>query len=233
MKRLLCGTGLALALVLATGVGAQDKGKPPPGGPPAFGPFQMMMRPLLPPPALEKLDLSADQKAEVEKLQKEFRDKLKPLDDLRETMEKAAKDRDPDAMRKAQEQMRELAQSLTKHREEAEAKLAKVLNKEQLQKFEEIKRQQPGFGPGPGPIGGPPIPGGGFRLFPGQLVMPPVEQMLKLSAEQKEKIAKVQKEAEDKVMEILTDEQKKTVERMKKGFGPPGGPPGGGPPPRD
>lgn len=51
---------------------------------------------------------------------------------------------------------------------------------------------------------------------PGQLVPADVQGKLKLTAEQKEKLAKLQKDAEAKFMELLTDEQKKQLEDMKK-----------------
>jgi hypothetical protein len=79
--------------------------------------------------------------------------------------------------------------------------------------------------------------------FPGQIIPPFLQTQLKLTPEQREKIDKIQKETEGKVMEVLTDEQRKQLEAFKKGFEqmfprPPGGPrppvdrpPAGGPPP--
>jgi C-terminal processing protease CtpA/Prc len=50
---------------------------------------------------------------------------------------------------------------------------------------------------------------------PGKLLPSEVEGQLKLTAEQKEKLAKLQKDTEAKLMELLTDEQKKQLEELK------------------
>jgi C-terminal processing protease CtpA/Prc len=70
-------------------------------------------------------------------------------------------------------------------------------------------------------------PGAGFEVgrampvpqVPGQIVPAEVQGQLKLTAEQKEKLAKLQKDTEAKVMELLTDEQKKQLEELKKNQG--------------
>lgn len=67
-------------------------------------------------------------------------------------------------------------------------------------------------------------PGTGFEItramlvpqFPGQLVPAEVQGRLRLTDEQKEKLARLQKETEAKFMELLTDEQKKQLEELKK-----------------
>jgi hypothetical protein len=53
---------------------------------------------------------------------------------------------------------------------------------------------------------------------------------LNLTSEQKKQLGQLQKEVEDRLAKILTDEQKKQLEGMRRGFGP-GGPPPDGPPP--
>jgi hypothetical protein len=69
--------------------------------------------------------------------------------------------------------------------------------------------------------------------------------MLRLTADQKKQLDELQKKVDARLAEILTDEQKKQMKEMPRGFGPggfpggpgrppgpPGGPPGGdGPPP--
>jgi hypothetical protein len=90
-----------------------------------------------------------------------------------------------------------------------------------------------GFGPppggGPGGPGGPP---GGFGMppRPGELVPAPLQQMLRLTDEQKKKLAELQKETDAKLDGLLTEEQRATLKRLRQGgqgpggFGPPGGP---------
>ena len=48
-----------------------------------------------------------------------------------------------------------------------------------------------------------------------------VQEALKLTAEQKDKLSKLQKDMESKLMELLTDEQKKRLEELKKAPGVP------------
>jgi Spy/CpxP family protein refolding chaperone len=111
--------------------------------------------------------------------------------------------------------------------------------------------QPPGTPPGGFP-GGPPggFPGGFPGPFtppqPGQVLSGPLQEQLKLTAEQKKLLAELQKDVDRQLAEILTTEQHKNLQSMragtvgfgmagfgKGGFGPPGfGPPGGpgGPP---
>ena len=89
------------------------------------------------------------------------------------------------------------------------------------------------------PAGGPGGPGGGmvFRMAPpGELMPPPIQDMLRLTGEQKKKLEELQKETDAKIEKMLTDEQKAQLKRLKEGgpggpggFGPPGGGPGGFP----
>jgi Spy/CpxP family protein refolding chaperone len=93
--------------------------------------------------------------------------------------------------------------------------------------------------------GGPPgFPGGPFEpAKPGQILPGPLQDQLKLTAEQKKKLEELQKEVDAKLAKILTEEQKKSLEEMRQnpfrggfgpggGFGPPGGFGGGFVPPR-
>jgi spore coat protein H len=76
------------------------------------------------------------------------------------------------------------------------------------------------FGP-PGGFGGPPRPGE---------VMPrPLQEQLKLTEGQKRRFADLQKEVDRKVEQILTDEQRALLKKLRdsRPGGPPRGPPGG------
>jgi outer membrane protein assembly factor BamB len=67
-----------------------------------------------------------------------------------------------------------------------------------------------GFG-GPGRFGGPPQPG--------QIMPPPLQDMLNLTAEQKKQLEELQKDADGELGKILTDEQAKRLKDMRAGFG--------------
>ncbi len=225
MNRVSCWVlGLVLGLLLTARAGAQDKPKPPvpPDRPPGFGPPTIgLPAPLLPPQLAEKLDLTTEQKEKIDKLLKEHADKQKEaMAKVREAMEKAKGDQE--ALRKAGEQFRELLQGGGKARQEAEAQLKEILTKEQAKKYDELKKEYAPPGPGGVGPGFPPGPGGGFHFSPVMVIPGPLQQMLKVTPEQKEKLDKIQKEAEGKVMEVLTDEQKKQLEELKKRFQPAG-----------
>ena len=92
----------------------------------------------------------------------------------------------------------------------------------------------PGFGGPGGPPGGSgpfPAPPGGFPGLPqpGQVLPPPVQDTLKLTAEQKKQLEELQKEVDSKLDKLLTDDQRKQLAQMRQGFGPPGGAPSGPP----
>ncbi|VTU01784.1 spore coat protein : Spore coat protein CotH OS=Pirellula staleyi (strain ATCC 27377 / DSM 6068 / ICPB 4128) GN=Psta_3451 PE=4 SV=1: CotH [Gemmataceae bacterium] len=95
---------------------------------------------------------------------------------------------------------------------------------------------RPAGGPGMGG-GGPGGPGGGFvmRLPPaGEVLPPPVQDMLQLTDEQKKQLADLQKDVDARLEKLLTDAQQKQLKDMRDrgpgGFAGPGGPggPGGG-----
>lgn len=72
-----------------------------------------------------------------------------------------------------------------------------------------------------GPPGGPP---GGFGMRPprlGELLPQPVQQMLRLTDEQKKRLAELQRATDGRVDELLTEEQRATLKRIREG-GPPG-----------
>jgi hypothetical protein len=93
---------------------------------------------------------------------------------------------------------------------------------------------RPAFGPGFGPPGGVMMRMG----RPGEVLAPPLQDVLNLTDAQKKQLAELQKEVDGKLDAILTDDQKARVKAMREGgpvaiqFGGPGGfgPPPGGPP---
>lgn len=89
-----------------------------------------------------------------------------------------------------------------------------------------------GFGPPPGGPGGFGPPGGGPGGFGpppriGEVMPAPIQNMLRLTDEQKKKFEELQKETDAKVEKLLTEEQKAQFKRLREGgqggFGP-GGP---------
>ena len=78
------------------------------------------------------------------------------------------------------------------------------------------------FGPGPHESG--PREGGPWE--PGKIVPPHVIERLKLTAEQRKQLIDLETEVKDKILKLLTDEQKQQLETMK-----PSGPPDDQPPP--
>lgn len=84
-------------------------------------------------------------------------------------------------------------------------------------------------GPGAGGPDGPGRPGGRFGPpRPGQIMPPPVREMLNLSPEQEKQVDALQKEVDENLKKILTDDQRKQLDEMReRRRGGPGGPPGG------
>lgn len=164
--------------------------------------------------AVGKLNLTAEQKEKYEKISTEYAEKSK---------ENSAKARDAfkdkDKFKENLEAMRTESQKL---RTDYLAKVEGLLTSEQKKTFEEVKNQQPqrgGFGQGgAGGFGGRPAVGAEFLPAGAQ-------ERLKLDDAQKQKVADLQKEMESKILNVLTEEQKKQYEEMKKGPGP-GGRPG-------
>jgi Spy/CpxP family protein refolding chaperone len=220
MNRLSCWVlGLGLNLLLTAVAGADEERKRPE---PSSPPFPLLARqpPLLTPGMLEKLKLTDDQKEKVNKLLKDFETKHKETETkFREATAKAGQD--PEAARKLGELARSFQELAPKQHAEAESKLKELLTKEQQKKYEELKRELILF-PGPHPLYFPPV---SFRPFPGHILPVPLQETLSLSPEQKAKIAKLQKEAEEKVIEVLDEEQKKKLDEIKKRLEPPAPPP--------
>jgi hypothetical protein len=121
--------------------------------------------------------------------------------------------------------------SVSEFEKDASRQLEELLTDEQRKQLKALRTNPRPFGPG-GPVNPPEI---------GRVMPASVQDKLKLTADQKAKVAGLQKEAERKVDEILTEDQKKQLkglEEMMKTFagGPPrggrGGPGGFGPPGR-
>jgi Spy/CpxP family protein refolding chaperone len=155
----------------------------------------------------EKLNLTAEQKDKIDKLEKEFADKTKDTETkIREAREKAIQDKNREAFAK----IREMTTEAQKVRTDYEDKVKGVLNDEQKKQFEEAARA--GRRPG---IDALRVPFGRNADSQG-LQSKDVQEKLGLSAEQKEKLEKLQKEFESRSQEVLTDEQKKKFEELKK-----------------
>src|SRR5262249_4229282 len=165
--------------------------------------------------ALDKLKLSADQKEKYEKIAAEFADKAKANG---EKMREAFQSQDKDKIREALQGLRTDGEKL---RTDALAKVESLLTADQKKIFDDVKNQRGGFG-GPGGAFG------GRGGAPGQVLSPGLQERLGLSAGQKKKIEDLQKEIDNKVNSILTDDQRKQLEELKKGGGRPGANPGQG-----
>jgi hypothetical protein len=91
-------------------------------------------------------------------------------------------------------------------------------------------------GPGGfGPPGGPGGPGGPMMAppRPGEILPSFLQRALDLTPEQKAQLDELQKDVDSRLAKILTDDQKKTLDQMRRrGPGGPGGPGGFGPPGR-
>src|SRR5207247_7436142 len=71
-------------------------------------------------------------------------------------------------------------------------------------------------GPGRGGFGGR---GGFARSQPGQVLAGPLQERLKLTAEQKKQVAEIQKDVDARLDKLLSDEQKKQLKEMREGLG--------------
>jgi hypothetical protein len=183
-----------------------------PGGQPGFPPggFPGMNTELISAKGLERLAFSKEQKTGFDKINDDFR---KTQKDLSNKMLEAMKS-DPASARESFEAIRKL-------RPDYLTKVEALLTDEQKTSFQEIRREAPagGFGPGPGPDVRPPFLGGPPRS--GQFLPVDVQQRLKLSDDQRKQINDLQKELEAKILKVLTEEQRRQFEEMRKQTGPP------------
>lgn len=171
---------------------------------------------IFPQEALEKLNLTAEQKDKIATLRKQFEEKNKEAIDkvkesmakAKEMMEKARQDKDRDGFKQIGDKMRETMQTVQKLRQDFDGQLSPILTDEQKKKLEEARKD-----------GQPAKPGErlGTRKEPGNFLLPPAAQeKLKLSDEQKDKLKQLQKEFEDKATGVLNEEQRKQLEEFKK-----------------
>jgi Spy/CpxP family protein refolding chaperone len=161
--------------------------------------------------AVEKLKLTAEQKEKYTKIEDEFKEKQKGS---REKIRDAIQSKDKDKIQEAIQGLRTDGEML---RSDYLAKVEALLTAEQKKTFADVKNDQPrrGFGGGiPGLPGG--RPGSTLPVVPGKVLPNELQEKLKLTDEQKSKVGKLQKELEDKILGVLTDEQKKQYEELKK-----------------
>lgn len=162
---------------------------------------------LLSPDALEKLKLTADQKDKYGKVETEYKDKSKTVQDDFRTALMNINDRT-----KFKEIQEKFQADTKKVREDALTKVEGFLTKDQKEVFAQVKNQQPNIGVRPvvQPVGGAGV---------GQLLPPGVQNRLQLTDEQKKQLETLQKEVDQKLMKILNDDQRKMLENLKKGGG--------------
>lgn len=160
--------------------------------------------------AVEKLKLTADQKDKFDKIAAEFADKAKASG---EKIREAFQSQDKDKIREAVQGLRTDAEKL---RTDYLGKVEALLTADQKKVLDEVKNQRGGFG-GPGGAFG------GRGGAPGQVLSPGLQDRLNLSAEQKKKVEDLQKEIDNKINSILTEDQRKQLDELKKGGGRPGG----------
>lgn len=192
---------------------------------------------LFPTFVLDMLRLSSEQKKQVDELQKAVDTQLNML--LRDEQKKQLKEptqgggpggsqgpppRAGELLSTADQSRLNLSadqkKQLGEMQKDVDRKLAAFLNDEQKKQLNDLKRgQNATFGPG-GP-GGPPSPAGpGESPQLGQLMMPFIQDQLKMTAEQKKQLAGFQTTLMAKLDALLTEEQK---QQLKK---PPAGGPG-------
>ena len=87
-------------------------------------------------------------------------------------------------------------------------------------------------GPPPGRRQGPPPPGRPMPWEPGKIIPPPVQDELRLTDDQQKQLAELEKEVKDRILKILTEDQKKKLKDFRFGPPPPRDHRDGPPPPR-
>lgn len=185
--------GLAATFLTAASLHAQEQRRRPLAGAEQVG------GPLVSKEALEKLKLTSEQQAKIDKIVKEFDDKAKNNEiKARDAMQKARADKDRAAAQQAQEK-------LTEARKVREGYLGQVHALLTDDQKKALDRSAATTRPG-----GPAASGGAF-------LPPALQERLNLTAEQKEKLNQLQKDFETKALKVLTDEQRQKYEQFKKG----------------
>jgi hypothetical protein len=186
------------------------------------------------------LNLSSEQGKKLDELQKEVYAKLDKLlrDDQRKHLKQPPQGggaggfrgpppqagtllsaADQTRLKMTDDQKKQLAQM----QKEVDGKVAAILKEDQRKQLQDFKSGQNAmFGGGPGRGPAPRGPGGPQA---GQLLMPFIQDQLKMTADQKRQLADFQKELTAKLDQLLTEEQKKEQNK------PQGGGPGNRPQP--
>jgi Spy/CpxP family protein refolding chaperone len=203
MKRMRMWLALAGVTLLAVGAGrAEDEAKKPAPPRRAGVAFGARANQLLPARIANQLDLTAKQKEKIDELANEFAAKS---GQIRQKIQAENAKARAQGQRPDRQTIRGLNQEIAKMRSDFQAKALEVLTKEQKKKYEEVRAA---------PLGLRPILG--RNAGPGAVFTPLVQRQLNLTKEQKEKLAKLQAEMEKKALEVLTKEQKKKFEEIKK-----------------
>jgi hypothetical protein len=151
---------------------------------------------------LSQLELSEEQREKVQALIKELGEKQAAAQkEIQEALEKAKENQDRAKVREILEGQQK---AMAKLQDELHTALARLLNDEQKRRLGELQRQRPGA-----------APSGLVQVLP-----PPLQERLGLSDEQRAKIAGLQKELEGRLREILTEEQNRRVEEIRRGEAP-------------
>jgi hypothetical protein len=125
---------------------------------------------------------------------------------VRAAMKQARQANDQPALRKAAEDLRGLVKGVRDTRTEYDGKLAAILNDNQKKQLAEVKRSRPG--------------GAAARPAAVNLLRADVQKKLNVTPEQKQRMQKLQEDLQKALQAVLTDEQKKQYEEMKKGPAP-------------
>jgi hypothetical protein len=154
--------------------------------------------------AFADLKLNEEQRDKYAKIETDYKEKVKAAQEKYRADIVGLNDR-----AKAREAMETMQAATAKAREDHLAKIEPILNAEQKKLFAQIKLQPVPPGGGVRPL--PPIQiGGGLN----PVVPPALQNRLQLTDEQKKQLDAIQKEAEAKILKMLTDEQKKTLEQL-------------------
>ena len=114
----------------------------------------------------------------------------------------------------------EQKEQLDELQKDVDGKLAKLLSDEQKTQLKDSTQGDRGGLGGPG--------GFGRRPQPGQIISPPLQDTLNLTAEQKQQLDDLQKDVDNRLAKLLNDEQNKQLKEMRDMFGRGPGGPGGG-----
>jgi hypothetical protein len=192
---------------------------------------------IMTPIAGEMLGISADQRKQLDEIQKDIDAHLDKLLTVDQKKQAAEWPRDPggnrfDSSPRPGQVMAGSEQSRLKLTDDqkkdvlalqkaVEGRFDKVLTAAQQHQLKSVFAQS-------GPPPGGPNPRPGDPQQPGQIFSLDQQETLKLSAGQKKRLGEIQKELEAKLETLLTEDQKQELQSMKRRAG--GGPGGGGPP---